>query len=317
MKAIAVTAIGLISGLLHAQTIERNYYRGPIIDMHMHASSYYLELGADGTPLPFDCYPAPCDGRIPTATSEDEALRLTIQAMNAHGVVLGFLTGDTFARLEKWEHAAPGRFILSPRVGPPGVPAPEDIRREYQAGRLGGMGEIATQYDGYAADSELLSPYFSLAEEFDVPTLIHSLGIGAPTPEFRVSNGDPRRLEEVLVSYPALRLSAENCGFPFADEMIAMMYQHASLYCDLSTITWIVPRQAFLDYLERLMRAGLGKRMMFGSDQMLLPEVIGSAIEAVQSAEFLTMEQRADIFYNNAARFLRLSPDEIASHHAP
>ena len=54
---------------------------------------------------------------------------------------------------------------------------------------------------------------------------------------------------------------------------------------------------------------------MFGSDQMEWPETITLAIEAIQSADFLTEEQRADILYNNAARFLRLSEEEIARHH--
>jgi len=34
--------------------------------------------------------------------------------------------------------------------------------------------------------------------------------------------------------------------------------------------------------------------------------VIGRAIEGVETATFLTSEQKEDIFYNNAAGFLRL-----------
>jgi predicted TIM-barrel fold metal-dependent hydrolase len=300
----------------HAQGQADSAYAGPIIDMHMHVSSYYLELGRDGTPLPFDCHPAPCDGVVTAATDEEDVLRMTIEAMERHNVVLGFLTGDSLERLDNWTAAAPGRFIPSPRIGPPGVPGLENLRKEYGARRLAGMGEIATQYDGYAANDPAIAPYFALAEEVDVPTLIHSAGIGAPTPQFRVSNGDPRFLEDALVAHPELRLYAENCGFPFATEMIAMMYQYPQLYCDVSTITWVIPSQAFMDYLEQLVRAGLSKRIMFGSDQMLLPETIGMAIDAIQAAEFLTVEQKADIFYNNAARFLRLGEEEIAKHHA-
>ena len=46
-----------------------------------------------------------------------------------------------------------------------------------------------------------------------------------------------------------------------------------------------------------------------GSDQMIWPETIGMAIEAIESADFLTEEQKRDIFYNNAARFLRLDEE--------
>ena len=101
----------------------------------------------------------------------------------------------------------------------------------------------------------------------------------------------------------------ENTGFPYLGEMIAMMYQYPQLYGDLSTITWVIPRAAFYDYLEALVRAGLGKRLMVGSDQMRWPEMIGRAIEAIEEADFLAAEQKRDILYNNAARFLRLEQD--------
>jgi len=54
---------------------------------------------------------------------------------------------------------------------------------------------------------------------------------------------------------------------------------------------------------------------MFGSDQMDWPEAIGIAIEMIEKAAFLTAEQKRNILYNNAARFLRLTPEEIAKHH--
>lgn len=77
----------------------------------------------------------------------------------------------------------------------------------------------------------------------------------------------------------------------------------------------MIPRAEFHEYLRRLMQAGFGKRLMFGSDQMFWPAAIGPAVESIQSADFLTAEQKVGIFYNNAARFLRLSDEEIAAHH--
>ena len=88
------------------------------------------------------------------------------------------------------------------------------------------------------------------------------------------------------------------------------MYQYPQLYGDLSTITWVIPRTAFYDYLKALVRAGLGKRLMFGSDQMRWPEMIEKGILAIEEADFLTAEQKRDILYNNAARFLKLDTDK-------
>jgi len=68
----------------------------------------------------------------------------------------------------------------------------------------------------------------------------------------------------------------------------------------------VIPRSAFYQYLEALINAGLGKRLMFGSDQMRWPEMIGKGINVIEEADFLTNEQKRDILYNNAARFLQL-----------
>ena len=45
---------------------------------------------------------------------------------------------------------------------------------------------------------------------------------------------------------------------------------------------------------------------MFGSDQMVWPELIGQAVDEIESASFLSDAQKHDIVYNNAARFLGL-----------
>jgi predicted TIM-barrel fold metal-dependent hydrolase len=54
---------------------------------------------------------------------------------------------------------------------------------------------------------------------------------------------------------------------------------------------------------------------MFGSDQMVWPGLIERSIQVIESAPFLTEQQKRDVLYNNAARFLRLSDAEIARHH--
>lgn len=48
---------------------------------------------------------------------------------------------------------------------------------------------------------------------------------------------------------------------------------------------------------------------------MVWPGTIERAIAVIEDAPFLTEGQKRDIFYNNAARFLRLSDEEIARHH--
>ena len=298
--------------------------RAPIIDMHMHASN--VQVGPDGSPLPVPlrCYPGPCEGGPAAATTEEEVLRMTLAAMDRHNIVLGFLSGfdiapdsltPNFERVQAWVNAAPGRFMPGAFLSQPGSPTVEFLRKEYVEGRLEGLGEIATQYYGHRPDDSALAPYFSLAAELDIPTHIHTLGIGAPLPTFRSSAGNPLSLEDVLARHSDLRIFVENSGFPFTQEWIAIAYQYPQLYGEVSTATWIVNRNAFNSHLRTLVEAGLSKRIMFGSDQMQWPETIALAIEAIETADFLTEEQKRDILYNNAARFLRLSQEQIAAHH--
>ena len=282
-----------------------DHKRPPIIDMHMHAS--WMRYISDGRAIitrPY--YPEGSINEPTTVTSDEEVLQLTLAEMDKYNIIKGFLSDD-LKNVYRWVATAPDRFIPSPMINLKTLrPSIDFLRAEYAKGRIKALGEFTTQYYGIAPNDSVLDPYFSLAEELDVPVLIHTLGFGAHVPTFRSSLGHPLLLEEVLVKHPKLRLWIENAGYPFLDEIISLMYMYPQVYADLSTITWIIPRETFHDYLESLMRAGLGKRLLFGSDQMVWPETIGMAVEAIESADFLTEEQKRDIFYYNAVRFLRL-----------
>jgi uncharacterized protein len=278
-------------------------YHAPIIDMHLHADlpPYEVPPGA-----PALCRPEPCQGSGHASANLTANLKETLDAMDRYNIVKAFLSGVDAAVVQQWVDAAPGRFIAAPFILQPGQPDPETLERAYAAGRFQGMGEIATQLMGVPPNDPALEPYFALAEARDIPVLIHTAGIGPYLPGFRTAAGSPVLLEDVLVRHPTLRIFVENAGYPYRSEMIAMMYQYPQLHADVSTISWVIPRTAFYDYLEAFVRAGLGKRLMFGSDQMRWPEKIGEAIEAIEQAPFLTAEQKRDILYHNAARFLRL-----------
>ena len=99
------------------------------------------------------------------------------------------------------------------------------------------------------------------------------------------------------------------------DDLLALLYAHPQVHVDTGVIIFTQPRAAFYRYLERIVEAGFANRVMFGSDQMVWPGVIERSIKVIEDAPFLTQQQKRDILYNNAARFLRLSKSEIARHH--
>jgi len=194
-------------------------------------------------------------------------------------------------------------------------PPVNQLREQIKSGKIKVLGEINAQYLGIAPNDSRLEPYFSLAEEMDVPVGIH-LGIGPPgvaysasrfppnkSPNYSGTAGCPMLLEEVLTKHPKLRLYAMHAAYPFRDEMIYMLYMHPQLYVDVSVLQWVIPRPAYYSFLKALVEAGFGKRIMFGSDGNT--DKLKDGIKAIMDADFLTAEQKSDILYNNAAKFFR------------
>ena len=116
--------------------------------------------------------------------------------MDRRNIVLGFLSHLQLDNVYRWTEAAPGRFIASPSVLDPDLINLGELRQEYVAGRLQGLGEIGVHYAGIAADDPRLDPFYALAEEFDVPMLIHHNGTAGSSEQFRISLGYPEQLEE-------------------------------------------------------------------------------------------------------------------------
>ena len=285
----------------------------PIIDVHVH--SFGLQRRPDGSPAPLPCLndKRPCDNRPSAFTTDEAVIAGVVGAMKRHNIVLGVLLGGPLQ--DDYLRAGQGRFIRAAKDSSFGGPAADSVRTLLRSGAAVAVGELVPPYLGVSPADSMFEPYLALAEEFDVPVLMHVAGIGGRFPAYRAAMGRPLLLEPVLKKHPALRLYVENAGYPFGEEMVALLYMYPNVYVDVSTITWLIPRPAFHDYLQRIVRAGFGDRVMFGTDQFGYPEIAATAIAAIESASFLTPGQKRDIFYNNAARFLRLSPAQIARHH--
>ncbi len=296
-------AFGLIGAICSLSTLADTGKGLPIIDMHMHAfpAGYMGEVGMAN----------PVTGKPSAAASDEELMRATLEKMRRHNIVKAVASGPLEVVL-RWKSVEPKRIIGGAHFDEvTSLPDVERLRRHFIAGHLGVLGELAAQYVGLSPADPLLEPSLALAEELDIPVGVH-MGLGpegtpyACCPKFRVTYGNPLLLEDVLVRHPKLRLYIMHGGWPYLEETKAIMSMYTQVYVDLAVIDWIIPREEFHEYLKGLIRAGLGRRIMFGSDQMVWPEAIGMAIEGIESASFLSWEQKRDIFYNNAVRFLRL-----------
>ena len=324
--------------------------RLPILDMHMHAreAAHYgstgLQLCAPVDRMPrwdqryplFEAPGAPpgCTQPLVSPATDSALLQQTRAAMVRHNVV-GVLGGRP-ELVAEWMRAAPGRFIpaldlrfdsagraiAATAAGAPAVPMPVDsVRALYARGAFAVLAEVMNQYAGIAPDDARLEPYFALAESLDVPVGIH-VGGGEPGQPyqgrgFRARLQSALTLEEVLVRHPKLRVYVMHAGYPLLDDLLALLFSHPQVYVELSMADNVERRPAFHRYLRGIVDAGYADRVMFGSDNMVWPGLIDAAVRGIEQARYLTSTQRRGIFYDNAARFLRLTPAQIARHHEP
>jgi uncharacterized protein len=313
----------------------------PIIDVHLHA----LPANGQGPPplgicMPFQAWPvwdqrepfpmifqrelkAPkCDDPVWSSMTDSALMAETLEVLERRNIFA--LIGGTPELVPRWVAAAPHRLTPSLAVGGGAngsiVPSVTAAREAFTSGAYRAMGEVTTQYAGIAPTDERLAPYWALAEELDIPVGIH-VGTGPPgviymgAPGYRARLHSPLTMEEVLVKHPGLRVYLMHAGWPMVDELLALLYAHPQVHMDVGVIAMMLPRAEFHGWLARIVNAGFHHRVMFGSDQMQWPGGIERALAAIESASFLSEAQRRDILYNNAARFLRLSDEEIARHH--
>ena len=67
------------------------------------------------------------------------------------------------------------------------------------------------------------------------------------------------------------------------------------MYVDTAALSFesMVPRPSYYRHLRGLVEAGFAKRIMFGSD---FPNQVNAGVAAILAADFLTAEQKTDIF---------------------
>jgi hypothetical protein len=335
----AALALACLTSAVAAPAFAQNDQarKPPIIDIHVHTFGGF----PGGTPMcPFPPQFLASDPKGPEATNgwskQDCALPLQPSAtpdeymkavlaewerLNVTAVVMGDV-----ASVRRWKTAAPGRVIMgtsfmnSPTAGQ--YEPLDQLRAHFTSGGFRVMGEIGLQYQGLSPSDTSVDRYFALAEELDIPVAVH-MGTGGSgranvsMPKFRGSMGDPLLLEELLARHPKLRLWIMHAGYPMIDNLLTLLQANSHVYVDVAGLIWSYPRKEIDNYIQRIVEGGFGDRLMFGTDQLVWPKLMETSIEVIDRANYLTPQQKRDILYNNAARFLRLDRADTTSGRAP
>jgi predicted TIM-barrel fold metal-dependent hydrolase len=297
----------------------------PVIDVHVHAmdanfpglaamcpnTSKFTASDPKEKEEPFGWVKEPCTPALyPAAPGEYmKDVLAEMERLNVTAVVFG----DPKS-VRKWKDAGAARIIPGTSfqdVAPGQRVALDELRKDFTGGGFKVMGEIGLQYEGISPSDSSVDAYFALAEELDVPVAIH-MGTGGSgranitTPKFRGSMGNPLLLEELLARHSKLRVQVMHAGYPMIDNMLTLLQANSHVYVDVAGLIWSYPIKEVNRYIERLVDGGFEDRVMFGTDQLLWPKLMAYSISIIQNADYLTAQQKRDILYNNAARFLRI-----------
>src|SRR5262245_18964389 len=140
--------------------------REPIIDVHLHA------YAADEA-IPDIANPA--NGKKPGVKTGEEHRQAVLAEMKRLNIVKGVVSGgsgDRLAAAIRWRDADPSRFIAGAGIrGSEDTPLPplEVVRKAFQDGKLGVLGEVTAVYAGAPLGDPRYEPFLALAEEMDIP----------------------------------------------------------------------------------------------------------------------------------------------------
>ncbi|WP_395374477.1 amidohydrolase family protein [Marinicella sp. W31] len=309
MNFIKVALIVVVMLLTGCQ--KQAMYHGPIIDVHMHAFSY----DRYGQPAPAN----PVTQVVPSAKSDLDVMNKTLQMMQKLKITKAVISGP-LEDVTLWKSHNDSAFIgglyYHPRTPLLDMPA---VEQAVEKGIIGVFGELGLAYGGLNPSDPSVAAYLKYAEVNKIPVGIH-MALGEPNlalnwaPKFRIKLVNPLVIEELVLKYPKLKIYLMHAGWPFLQETKAIMCMFDNVYADLSVINWILPDAEFQSYLKNLMNMSglecdLSKKLMYGSDQMIWTDAIELSINNIQKIPFISVQQKADIFYKNAFRFFELGDE--------
>jgi len=132
-----------------------------------------------------------------------------------------------------------------------------ELRGMLEAGEIKGL-KLYPGYEPFYPADPKLEPAYRLAEEFDVPVMIHSGDTYSPTGKVKYSH--PLNVDEVAVDFPKVRFLICHLGNPWFRDCMEVVYKNENVYTDISGLTL----GDFTDRFEAYMRQQLKEMLLWG-----------------------------------------------------
>lgn len=161
----------------------------------------------------------------------------------------------------------------------------------------------------YPADSKL-APAYALAEEFDVPVMIHTGDTYAPTGKVKYSH--PLNVDELAVDFPRVKFVICHLGNPWFRDCMEVVYKNDNVYADISGLVLGDFTDRFEEYMRRQLQEMLlwgmnPRKVLFGTDWPI--STMESYLGFMDELK-LPYKDKQLLFYENAAKLFKIPVKE-------
>jgi uncharacterized protein len=133
----------------------------------------------------------------------------------------------------------------------------DELRVMLEAGEVKGV-KLYPGYEPFYPADPKLEPAYRLAEEFDVPVMIHTGDTYSPTGKVKYAH--PLHVDEVAVDYPKVKFVICHLGNPWFRDTMEVVYKNDNVYTDISGLVL----GDFTDRFEAYMRGQFKEMMLWG-----------------------------------------------------
>jgi predicted TIM-barrel fold metal-dependent hydrolase len=180
-----------------------------------------------------------------------------------------------------------------------------ELRESLREGTVCGL-KLYPGYQPFFPNDAVLKPVYDLAEEFQVPVMIHTGDTFSASGKLKYSH--PLLVDEVAVDHPEVSFIICHLGNPWFRDTMEVVYKNKNVYTDISGLVL----GDFTDRFEAYMHRQLQEMLIYGMepDKVLFGTdwPISSMESYVQFIEELSIPERdrKKILWENTARLFHL-----------
>jgi predicted TIM-barrel fold metal-dependent hydrolase len=235
----------------------------------------------------------------------DTELDAYLKMLDRLGIVRSVPFGASNDEVAELLRDYPDRFIGLARIsGLHGMSGVRELERRVREQGFHALG-VSALVDAIPASDRRYYPLYAKAVELDIPVRVYSSMSYATDRPYDL--GHPRHLDQVAIDFPELTIIGGLGGWPWVNEMVAIVRRHPRLYMDTSAHRarylgqpgsgWEMLMQFGNTLIQDKVLVGLSAGLVGQSHETLLGEYMALPLKDTVKEKWL---------YHNAARVFRI-----------